>query len=275
MKDLFEIAGGTIIGKDHLLVGKNNQDAFHFSINDDAVIAVVCDGCGEGKNSEVGARVGAKLITKTIAQATDRLPGREDSAQFWERIRQDVLAQLRVLANAMDKSLSQVILDYFLFTVVGVIINPKNLVTFSLGDGLIIVNEEAVPLGPFPNNEPPYLTYGITGSSITDKNPELLQFKINSIINTDDVQSILIGTDGVLDLMRVAELNVPGKDEVVGSISQFWENDRYFKNPDMVRRKLSLINREVIRPDWKNEKIVKENGLLPDDTTLVVIRKKN
>lgn len=275
MKDLFEIVAGTIIGKDHLLVGKNNQDAFHYVINDDMVVAVVCDGCGEGKNSEVGAKIGAKLITKTISQTINRFPDREDSVQLWERIRQDVLAQLRILANAMDKSLSQTILDYFLFTAVGVLITPHGALTFSLGDGLTIVNGKIITLGPFPNNEPPYLAYGITGSSITDKTPELLQFKVNSVTNIDEVQSILIGTDGVLDLIRAAELNVPGKDEAVGSINQFWENDRYFKNPDMIRRKLSLINREVIRPDWKNQKIMKENGLLPDDTTLVVIRKKN
>jgi hypothetical protein len=89
------------------------------------------------------------------------------------------------------------------------------------------------------------------------------------------VESILIGTDGVSDLIKAANCNLPGKSELVGEIGQFWEDDRYFKNPDAIRRQLALINREVTKPDWPEHQLTKEVGLLPDDTTLVVMRISN
>jgi hypothetical protein len=85
------------------------------------------------------------------------------------------------------------------------------------------------------------------------------EFQINQQIATEKVQSILIGTDGVIDLIKAENRNLPRKLEKVGSLSQFWQSDRYFDNPDLVRRKLFLINHQA-------------DGLLPDDTTLITLR---
>jgi len=52
----FEYASGSIIGRNHVLAGKNNQDAYHISVNERFIAVVVCDGCGSGKHSEVGAK---------------------------------------------------------------------------------------------------------------------------------------------------------------------------------------------------------------------------
>ena len=91
---------------------------------------------------------------------------------------------------------------------------------------------------------------------------------------TKEISSLLIGSDGLENLILAAENNIPGKNEKVGPINQFWEDDRYFKNPDMIRRRLTLVNRTITKTDWDNRKILKEHGLLPDDTTLIVIRRK-
>ncbi|MEM9543880.1 MAG: hypothetical protein AAGA60_30905, partial [Cyanobacteria bacterium P01_E01_bin.42] len=98
--------------------------------------------------------------------------------------------------------------------------------------------------------------------------PQELQFQIHQSCEIEKLESLLIGTDGVEDLMNAADRNLPGKSEKVGSISQFWQEDRYFKNPDILRRKLSLINREFYCSGQP-----KEVGLLQDDTTLIAIRK--
>jgi hypothetical protein len=115
---------------------------------------------------------------------------------------------------------------------------------------------------------------GLVNSSIKENNPELLKFQINEIVATDSVDSILIGTDGVVNFIDSAELKLPGKEESVGDISQFWLDDRYFFNKDMVRRRLFLANKKLVRPLWSEQRMVEEKGLLPDDTTLVVIRRK-
>lgn len=59
MKNSFEVIFSSVIGKDHKRSGKNNQEAYHYFANDDMITAVVCDGCTDGKNNEVGARIGS------------------------------------------------------------------------------------------------------------------------------------------------------------------------------------------------------------------------
>ena len=68
--DLFEIAGGSVAGRSHVLAGKGNQDAYHWSVEERSLVAVVCDGCGSGAESEVGAALGARLLVAEAARGT-------------------------------------------------------------------------------------------------------------------------------------------------------------------------------------------------------------
>lgn len=277
----FEIAAGTIVGRDHVMVGKNNQDAFCWMNSRDMIIAIVCDGCGSASHSEVGAKVGAKLILEAIKKQVliYRSSGSTSHIaenSFWDEIAKDVLAELRILANTMSESISLVSRDYFLFTVVGAVITPLFSLTFSFGDGVLAINGDVTTIGPFPNNAPPYLAYsGLLDMSFKKDCPELLKFQMHKLLLTEEVQSIFIGTDGVGDFIENQFSKIPGKDEPVGPISQFWEDDRYFKNPDMIRRRLFLVSRDYQKIDWEEQKIIKEPGLLSDDTTLIVIRRKD
>ncbi len=273
--DDFEIAGGSITGREHLRAGKNNQDAFYWSAIGPIIVAGVCDGCSSGMRSETGANLGVRLIVEMM---TDRLlrfskPSAHLNEQaLWERIRHDVLAQLRVLANGMGGSLSQTVNDFFLFTIVGAVLTDESAYLFSIGDGVFYLNGEMIRIGPFPGNEPPYLGYGLVGSTLAESQPELLKFQVHRAVPIGDVSSILVGSDGVVDLANVFERNMPGKVEPVGSISQFWQSDGYFSNPDKIRRKLTLVNTDSVK--MREGSLVKEPSLLPDDTTLVVIRRK-
>ncbi len=280
MQELFEVAGGSITGREHLRVGKNNQDAYFSICSEQAAIAVVCDGCGSGKHSEVGAKIGARLVVKTIAQRIQSEIDSQDglASEFWESLKLDLLAEMQHVLQMLDggdsqgdashrDAMQQIINDYLLFTIVGVLITSTEAITFSNGDGLVIVNGKIEQIGPFPDNAPPYLAYGLY-------RPDLIHFHIHDRIHTDAVESVLIGTDGVADLISEAGKNLPGKQEPVGQISQFWEADRYFSNPEAIHRRLSLINREVTQADWQTQRLVKESGLLSDDTTLVVVRRK-
>lgn len=276
MRD-FQVAAGTIIGRNHSepLAAKPNQDAFLHPATEDAIIAIVCDGCSSGTHSEVGAKIGARLIVQAISSYLPRLSGEQPSLNeleaALERVREDVLAQIRVLANTMGGSFTKTVGDYFLFTVIGAIVTPLWTGTFSNGDGVYFVNGEMNTLGPFPGNEPPYFSYAMVQSKFTSQQ---LMFQVNRLFSTAQLDSLLVGSDGVADLAAVAERNLPGRKEVVGPISQFWEQDRYFENPDNIRRKLALANQLSVRLDRENQRVVREVGLLPDDTTLVVIRQR-
>jgi len=274
MRD-FEIAFGSVSGSDHRRSDKNNQDAICCQETEDSIVAVICDGCSEGKHSEIGARLGANILVQLIHHYFSNCgsdPWRFHDALESSRIH--TIARLRGLATLMssEKDLIQLIIDCFLFTVVGVYIDNRVATIFSIGDGVHIVNDVVTELGPFPNNEPPYLAYG----GLIKSSEKELVFDLRQQIfrGTDGINSILIGTDGVVNLIKASNSKIPGKNELVGDINQFWTDDRYFINKDMVRRKLSLVNREIVTPAWDEHFLSREKGLLPDDTSLVVIRRK-
>ncbi|UBF26619.1 protein phosphatase 2C domain-containing protein [Kovacikia minuta CCNUW1] len=275
MKGLFEIAAGSVIGKEHSRVGKNNQDAYCYRSLSAGVVAVVCDGCSSGTHSEVGAKLGAPIVADVICeQLTDSGSPALYAEAFWEQVRQSSLVQLDKLLNLLGGDRVCTVRDYLLFTVVGVVLAPTETVLFAIGDGVIALNDEVISLPSFLNNAPPYLSYGLISSAVAGLTSEDLKIQVHHRVPTRSVQSILIGTDGVQDAIAAANHPLPGKSESVGKISQFWEDDRYFKNPDCIRRRLTQMNHTITKPDWEARWIRQEGGLLPDDTTMVVIRRR-
>jgi hypothetical protein len=121
---------------------------------------------------------------------------------------------------------------------------PAAVTTFSIGDGLVVVNGDRHRLGPFENNEPPYLGYGLLS-----RGPS---FRIHDSIPTGDVRLLVLGTDGAFDL------DAEGGE---GPIEGICLDDRTFRNTDMVRRRLTIMRNE-------------SRGAFADDTTLVVVRRK-
>lgn len=287
MEKIFEIASGSVTGEDHRAVGTNNHDASLVYTSSEVLIALVCDGCSQGTHSEVGAKLGVRLFTQALRLAIDRLSSERvllvsnlshTDSLLWQRVYQDVLAHLRILGNAMGGSLSQIVNHYFSFTIVGAILLPEGLWVFSQGDGIFAVNGDITPIGPFPENVPPYLVFnGLAQPDNPYLTPDVLKVTIHRVLPLQEVQSVLVGTDGISDFIRVANRNLPGKPELVGPLDQFWKQDRYFLNPDLVRRRLMAANttsiRMIAQPDG-TRRLKKEEGLLPDDTTLVVIRRR-
>ena len=157
--------------------------------------------------------------------------------------------------------------EALLFTLVGAVFTPDEVLVFSAGDGLWALNGQVHPLGPFPGNAPPYLAYGLL-------KPGAVSLCSLALRPTAEVDSLVLGTDGVVDLCGLAEARVPDSQEPVGPLSRFWTEDRYFSHPDALRRRLSLLNRESIRADFTAQRLVRVPGLLADDTTLVILRRQ-
>jgi len=255
MSAAFETAAGSVIGRDHALARRNNQDAFCTWSGDEGVIAVVADGCGSGRASEVGARLGARLVTEALRRQQHEL-AEAVIPEVLEAVRLDVLESLRRLASDMGGNLAQSVSDYLLFTVVGAVVAEAVAFVFALGDGIAIVNGEADVMA-CADNRPPYLAYGLTNDDGAGP-----RFQIRRALPAHEVDSILLGSDGVVELMAVEPLR------------RFWEDDRYFRNPASLTRRLTLLNRDTQRIDWQARRVERAHGLLPDDTTLVVLRRK-
>lgn len=262
MSAKLEFAGGSTIGRDHRLVGRNNQDAWTILQDDELTIGVVADGCGSGAFSEVGSRLGIRIFAETIRDSYFDGSTREVN---WPRVQQHTLSQFDMLARSMGDSYRKVIEEHFLFTLIGFVIDARQAIFFALGDGTIIINDEVIELGPFPGNAPPYLGYGLIKELVT-VDPALLNVAVVATLPIDALESFLLATDGVDDFVAREEMMVPGHNEQVGPLSQFYRQDRFFVNSELVSRRLKLVSR-----DWPVHQ--PQPGLLHDDTTLIVGRR--
>jgi hypothetical protein len=173
----------------------------------------------------------------------------------------------------MDGDMVERIVDYFLCTVLGVMVTPYGACTFSIGDGLFILNGDVQLIGPFPDNKPPYPAYAITGSDVTDSRIDLLSFTVN-YLPLAQLESLVVGTDGLGDLIGISDQAMPGTSEAVGSIARLWTDDSHFSNPVALTRYLSRVNRTSVELDRRAIKLISHHGLLQDDTTCVVLRRR-
>lgn len=271
----FQVAGGTVMGREHYRLHGNRQDAFRIERHGDVTVAVVCDGCGDpgSPSSEMGAAIGARMIayklTGLFGEEKSLLATPAGVEEGLERVRRSVLASIRKLVKEMGEESREVIRDCFLFTAVGCVIGPTHGAFFSIGDGVIIINGEATVIGPFPDNAPPYMAYALLGEF---KEQCDLRFTINKHLPTTALHSFLIGTDGICDLMKQG-VCLPGTNEPVGEMSNFWETDQNYANPYALSNRLRLINTDQTRIDWQGRKKTTESGKLADDTTMVVGRR--
>ncbi len=264
MAHVFEIAGGSVAGRDHRQgIPRNRQDAFAIRTTDYGSIAIVCDGCGSGEHSEVGAGLAVQLLANALEYYLTR--GAEPGPEFLARVAQEVESMLHLLAKGMGDSLHAVVNDYFLFTTVGMVSAAETTLFFYLGDGVIVINDETTILDSGPNNAPDYFGYRLLGKR--------LKFEIAQSMSTDAVERFLLGSDGIMPAMQGADRLLPGTQEAFGPISQFWENSKYFKPGSIgIARRLNLAAR-----DWPRQsdsgRLVKDSGFLSDDATMIVGRR--
>ncbi len=256
MRTIFQLAGASVPGTDHTQPGKpfwkNNQDAYFLCQGDEYSIGIVADGCGSGAASEVGAHIGVRILAgeleKQLADAFLDAPP-SDPVISWALAMGRLDSFVHTLASSMSGRFGKTVSEFFLFSIVGFVMTEKTTAVFHCGDGSYSVNGGLVKLGPFPNNAPPYLAYRTLHGA-----PEAVLSV--SEYATDDVRTIAIGTDGCDYVPDFAD-----------RLSKWTSDDAIFSNPDALRRRLAVMNRERI------EDGLLVPGPLRDDTTLVIARR--
>ncbi len=276
----FRIAGGSVPGRDHLgrgrlLVGRNNQDAYGWWGTPQVLAALVADGCGAGAHSEVGAQLSVRLLLASLRRHLEPLPADlvadvEAVTALLATVHTEVVAHLGWLVPQMGDCPDQTIHELLLCTLLGALVTPAHTVIFAIGDGVYILNGQVTRIGPFAGNAPPYLAYALLDAAVgpSELAAAARQFQILTMVSTAQVESLLLASDGLLDLLERAGELLPGRTEPLGPVAQFWEDARYLHNPDAIRRRLALANSQALRP---NGRVMP--GLLPDDTTLLVMRR--
>lgn len=271
----FEIAAGSSVGRDHIKFRKNNQDAFCFHQSDEIIVALIADGCGSQPFSEVGSHMGIKLLKDIILNRFCKTSDRNilviDPKLFLQKCQNELESKIALLGNYDDNFL----IKHYSFTIMGLIITKEMTYTFSFGDGIYGINKKISNIGPYPNDMPPYIVYNCICPFRTKKIDEsLLHFELQAVTETSNIENIFIGTDGIDYLIDAQNQRIPGRENLIGPIDQFWIDDIYFKNPYAIQKKLFSINNSMVKIDWENHLKKNENGPLKDDTTLIVIRKK-
>jgi hypothetical protein len=240
--DTIRVAAASVTGSRHLRAQRNGQDAAASWLGDDAAAVVVCDGCSAGASSEVGARLGAALVVRALATrlATGEPAG---SPAMWAAVRADVVCALERLVASIDGDRAAAIHEHFLFTVVAATVTRTEAAVWALGDGSYALGDSVRVLGPFADNQPPYLAYDLLGKVYA------------AHLDVAPRCDVVIATDGVLDL-----------DAPLTSFS------RLISHPDALRRHLAVLARGSERVCWDERRIARTPAALQDDCAIGVIR---
>ncbi|MCK6551631.1 protein phosphatase 2C domain-containing protein, partial [Myxococcota bacterium] len=155
---LYTVTSGTVTGREHVRLGRNNQDAIGLAVGEGHVVAVVADGCSSARSSEVGARLAAAWIAAHAPEHFGRAPEGEDAAldeavgdggraarasRDVARLFDGLLRFLGDTARALSMSGEiepAIVGEHLLFTVLGAWIDDVRVVVFGQGDGVFAVN---------------------------------------------------------------------------------------------------------------------------------------
>ncbi len=244
----FGSVAAAVTGARHLRTARNGQDAAAAWCGARAGAVVVCDGCSAGASSEVGARLAASLV---IAGIAGRLEAgtRAGDPTLWSGMRADVGGQLGAIVERMAGDRVAALHEHFLFTVVAAAWCGDEVAVWALGDGGYALGARARTLGPFDDNQPPYLAYDLLGAHHAP----------HFVVADAGCGSVVVATDGV------AELGLESYADAAAL-------DRFLAHPDALRRQLALHARNDEHVDWDARRIVRRPALLQDDGAVAVLR---
>ncbi|PZR13510.1 MAG: hypothetical protein DI536_12175 [Archangium gephyra] len=179
----------THVGRDHVRVGRNNQDGAFSSEN----VVVVTDGCGSQPQSEVGAQLGARFLGEWLSS-------RELDATLPERAVDALTRWLDALSLTLQSGERGRLLEsFFLFTFLAAVRRADDVIVFGMGDGSVCIDGRLITLDVGDDNAPNYAAYRLTSSSPP---PVVTHF-------TGRASQVVLMTDG-LSTVRADELWSPG-----------------------------------------------------------------
>lgn len=233
-----KIAYASIAGNTHRKLDYNNQDFVLVKSFEGIEICLVADGCGSGANSEVGAQLGLNYLAKVI---------KESEGKSWQQNLGEKLRNYsRDLANNHSENPKDFIRNYLLYTVIGYVMKDGIRTLFSCGDGVKIIEGNIDIINQ--DNRPNYVNNALLGNTSGE-------FLFEEIPST--ASPILIGSDGVEDLIEGIN---KGEVSEYPSIEALINDEDNFTNPIQLPRLLQKYSR---------------NGILRDDTTLILIKNES
>jgi hypothetical protein len=258
-----DVAAATVIGRNHRRADRPCQDAHAVRRSRAATVVAVCDGCGSGGHSELGARLGAHLFTAALLVRLDG-GAAVDDPRVWRAACDEVLDRLAELVPVLapDRDAGAAIAEHLLFTLLAAAVTPDGAAILAVGDGIVIVDGDVRVLEA-ADDAPAYLGYELVGP------PQPVV-----VTAAPAARAIVLATDGARPLLDHAGAPLPAGRGTVLDLVAACADDRLFRNPDALRRRLAVASQEVVDVDWTAGRLVRTGGLLTDDTTVVAIRRR-
>jgi len=270
----FEVIATSFPGSEHIagsLQGNGNQDSFGYREVEKGFIAVTCDGCGETPDGSTGARAAVRIVLNICEEilASELIPAADFFAETLQRKLLDrIRAAAQPLARPADQaSLNDVLYQSFLFTINVAVITADWTAIIGCGDGYYAVNGTVETLKPREGNKPEYLSY-LLMNPVPD-GFEGLKMGVRRRLDTKDLRSLMIGTDGLSPIV--------GKTQGGFELADLWR-ERKFRQPQEMSAALDGLKpgrpKLVIRQRGDDEASVwidTNTGVFSDDTTFVVV----
>lgn len=157
--DHWTLSCGVKAGHYHVRNGINCHDAAVVSATPELAVGVLCDGCGEGLHSEVGAWSIANFAVNKIKELRTFGYGVEDILSvLFNSIIHFIDSNIQLSCSPPTSSdVAAYIKNYWLATIMGVIASKEHAIIFWCGDGTIVDDNEMTVLNQ--NNAPKYLAH--------------------------------------------------------------------------------------------------------------------
>lgn len=160
----FQIRTATLAGSAHRRLGKNNQDSLMIdSVKLDGksyLFGVVCDGCtgGEYSRTETGAHLMTTFITNEIPAILQLgLPLQDVPQALFTRCigYLSAITAQTIVGDPLKRAVF--VRDHMLCTVIAFIADEEQIIFFSAGDGVFVINDNFIKIDQ--DNKPSYLGY--------------------------------------------------------------------------------------------------------------------
>lgn len=202
----FRLHSGIVTGRDHFLAGENRQDALRVKHHDEDgkefIVAVVSDGCGEGKYSEVGAHFTAETTLRKMDVVIDDIVasnfGTLETAA--KSAYQYLFGGFRQILSVFSRwesppSEMEIIRDHLLATVMGVVVTQTEGMIFYQGDGIYVIDDDVTVIDQ--DNYPLYPAYHLVDRQYLVGSASSIpkQFTVVAF-DPKQVNRVAIATDG-------------------------------------------------------------------------------
>lgn len=231
-----------IIGRDHLIRQANRQDAHALLQNETFTVAVLCDGCGEGEHSEIGATLAAQFLAARALEAAEQgVPLAEIPARLHKRLLDYLCGVIDMTAPPDRLAFIQ---HHLLFTVLGVIarapkrasdglntfyrergkwgnVGESQAVIFAAGDGLIAVDDEVTQRDE--GNAPRYPAYHLLAPDQISRIDLPAGFAVQQVM---EWERLALASDGFEPALLPEVWNAASQPRALQRRFNLWSNEQ-------------------------------------------------